>query len=179
MEALDIMLKEYETLRQESLDTMNNRSQIVSFGLATIGVIIAAAFSLDRAERSLSLNTLIFSAGIPSLSVLILYIWLGEVERMMRVGDYLRGLEARINALADRQTALLQWEQWLRTSTKQMRYPYIVVIGLFFGLAFGAPVVGEVVMPSTCVHGLGSIGVPWLLMMPIVLHVYRRTRSFK
>ena len=179
MDTLELMLKEYETLRQESLDSINNRSQIVSFGLATIGLIVAAIFALDSSLQSTALVVLVFSVGIPIISVLILYIWLGEVERMMRAGDYLCGLEARINDVEGSGTAPLQWEQWLRSTTKQMKYPYIVVIVLFLGFAYTAPVVGFVEKGLTVCTHWWVIAIPWLVTLPFVAHIHWRTRSFK
>lgn len=176
---IELMTKEYETLRQESLDSMNNRSQVISFGLATIGLIFAAVFSLDAASQSKQLILLIFSAGIPIISIMILYIWLGEVERMMRAGEYLCGLEARINSMFETDDPPLRWEWWLRTSGKQMRYPYIMVIGLFFGLAFFAPVVGFFAKGFQLQADWWALIAPWGSITPFVVHVYLRARKLK
>jgi hypothetical protein len=97
MDRVEVLLKEYETLRQESLDSNNNRSQIVSFGLGTIGLLAASVLASERASASLPLLLMVFSGAIPIISILVLYSWLGEVERMMRAGRFMSELERRIN----------------------------------------------------------------------------------
>ena len=56
MDAIEIMLKEYETLRQEVLAAMSNRNSILSFGLATIGAIFTASIAADMVANVLSLE---------------------------------------------------------------------------------------------------------------------------
>lgn len=99
MDEVDALFKEYDTLRQESLDSMQNRTQIVAFGLGTLAVLAGAVLSLDSGDRSPHLIVAVFSIGLPVISALVLYIWLGEVERMMRAGKHIQQLELRINGI--------------------------------------------------------------------------------
>jgi hypothetical protein len=97
MDPIEIILREYDTVRSESLNTMSNRFQVVAFGLATLGALTAGVFAFgDRAQNPtfvlLSLNYL-----IPAISILVLFIWLGEVNRMNRAGLYIYYLEQEMN----------------------------------------------------------------------------------
>lgn len=179
IDIIDIMMKEYETLRQESMDSINNRSHIVSFGLASIGILAAGFFSSETALGLPFSVCLVFSYAIPAVSILVLYIWLGEVERMMRAGSYLRELEARINKLIDRPDPTLQWEQWLRTSHTQMTYPYLVVIMLFLGLTFGGPLIGIVLSQAPALSRWWTLAVPWVAGFGVALHVGAKARTFE
>lgn len=176
---VEAMFKEYETLRQESLDSMNSRNQIVSFGLATIGLLGAAVLSADDKIRSTRLILTVFGLGIPVLSVLVLYIWLGEVERMMRVGVYLEGLEERINAQFEADEPPLGWEAFLRLGRAQMVYPYVVVIGAFLGFALFGPVLA--VMAGSVsfwdYRWLWSLNLAALVL--VGCDVWERARRFK
>lgn len=172
-------MKEYETLRQESLDSINNRSQIVSFGLGTVGVLAAGVLASERASGSFPLLVLVFSLGIPTISVLVLYSWLGEVERMMRAGRFMVDLEARINAEISAAGPTLTWERWLRSSNTQMRYPYIVVLALFLGIAVGAPLLGLSVAAVSWREYWWCIAVPWGITFLVSAHMKRRTDTFR
>jgi hypothetical protein len=172
-------MKEYETLRQESLDSINNRSQIVSFGLGTIGILAGGVLASERASQSIPLLILVFSVGIPTVSVLVLYSWLGEVERMMRAGRFMVDLEARINAEISPGDPALTWERWLRTANTQMRYPYIVVLALFLGIAVGAPFLGLSMAAVSWAEYWWCIAAPWCLALLATAHMKRRTDTFK
>ena len=133
MDAIEIMLKEYETLRQESLNSMHNRNTILSFGLAAIGAIFAGsiiAYSTDTYSLIPSLALIIV---IPLISSFILLIWLGEYERMQRAGRFLVGIEHRINKEFSKE--LLTWETRLRERRVHMRYPYYATVGLLIGIS--------------------------------------------
>jgi len=51
MEKTDVMLKEYETLRQEILTAMGSRNSVLSFGLATIGAILTASLATQTGSN--------------------------------------------------------------------------------------------------------------------------------
>jgi len=162
MELIDIKLEEYKTLRTESLQSMRNRNEILSFGTASIGVIFWAATNLYSNGKML-FSFYILLLLLPALCILITYLWLGEAERMSRVSVYLMGLETEINELITQSQENSQnnnnlyssgralfkglfWENYLRTKPKkikllkfkkthQMIYPYVAVLILFYGLA--------------------------------------------
>jgi predicted MFS family arabinose efflux permease len=179
MDRAEVLLKEYETLRQESLDSINNRSQIVSFGLGTLGILTAGVFASDLALKSFPLLVLVFSMGIPTISVLVLYSWLGEVERMMRAGRFMVDLEARINAEISPGNPALTWERWLRSESTQMRYPYVVVLALFLGIAIAAPFVGLAVAAVPWASHWWCVALPVCGTLLVAVHIKRRTSTFR
>lgn len=179
MNKTELLLKEYETLRQESLDSINNRSQIVSFGLGTIGLLAAGVLASERASSSLPVLSLVFCLAIPTISILVLYSWLGEVERMMRAGRFLVDLEARINAEIDSKEPTLTWESRLRSGSTQMRYPYLVVLALFLGIAAGAPLVGLAIAWPAWRTYCSWIALPLLAVLFVAYHMASRARTFR
>lgn len=133
MDSIEILLKEYETLRQESLDTINNRNTILSFGLATIGAIFAGS-SIAYTTGTYSLvSSLVLILAIPAISSFVLFIWLGEYERMQRAGRFLVELEHKINEESSKE--LLTWETYLRKRHAHMKYPYHAVVMLLIGIS--------------------------------------------
>lgn len=179
MDRIEVMLKEYEMLRQEILGAMSNRAQIISFGLGTIGVLFAGILTSDLAKESPKLLIVVFSFAIPTASVLVLYIWLGEVERMMRAGRYLANLEGRINRALGAGEDTLRWENWLRDTRVQIRYTYLVVIALFFGFAYGSPVLTVLAGKLAFRSHAWVVLLPWAAGVPILCDVYRRTSRFR
>jgi len=69
MDEIRHLIKEWETLRQENDSSINNRIQIISFGLATIGIITAGILSSNLIKGYSKLFLLAFNFGIPAISV--------------------------------------------------------------------------------------------------------------
>jgi len=176
VDEVDALFKEYDTLRQESLDSMQNRTQIVAFGLGTLAVLAGAVLSRDAVSSQLIIA--VFCIGLPVIGALALYIWLGEVERMMRAGKHIQQLELRINGIFN--TTVLTWETRLRsTGSLQMKYSYAVVIALFAGSALFAPWVGLAAgaLPI-CSYWLGVV--PGSLVgCGVLAHTFVKSRSFQ
>jgi hypothetical protein len=146
MDWISIALEEYKTLRNESLNSMQTQQSTLRTGSAAIAVIMAAGFSLWTINELLP--GIIFLGAVPILSYLILTIWMGEVYRMMRAGKHLCGVENRINEKLDEEPKPLTWENWLREKQAdkkppQMLFNYLCIIILFFFLAVGSVVVGD------------------------------------
>jgi len=135
MDSVEIMLKEYETLRQESLNSMNNRNTIISFGLATIGAIFAGSIVAYTTGTYSLISSLALILVIPIISIFVLFMWLGEYERMQRAGKFIAKLEDKINVEASKK--LLTWETHLRESQShaKMKYPYTATMGLLIGIS--------------------------------------------
>jgi len=144
MDPIEIMLKEYETLRQESMNAMNNGNRILSFGLAAISAIFTSSiFAYTTGKYSL-IPSLAFILVIPAISIFILFMWLGEYERMQRAGKFLVKLELKINKEASKE--LLTWETHLRKSQSHMKYPYNATVLLLIGISGISLVLGLVAM---------------------------------
>lgn len=159
MDKTDVMLKEYETLRQEILTAMGSRNSILSFGLATIGAIFTASLATQTGNTPSLLASLILELGVPAISAFVLFMWLGEYQRMQRAGKFLVGLEKRINESVS--SELLSWETSLRAERKHMKYPYNTTVMLLILISALSQIIGLVTMgiSPNLVWGLSIIGV--------------------
>ena len=148
MDPVEIMLKEYETLRQESLEAIKNRNSVLAFGLAAISAIVAACVATVEAAtetgaEAAAHGVAIFAltALVPAVSLFVLVAWLGEHKRSRRVGTFLAGLEERINEKAGKTETLLTWESE-HLAGKHMMWPYCVVPLLLVFIGYGSFLVG-------------------------------------
>ena len=178
MDKIEVLLKEYEILHQESHNNINNRNKIISFGLATIGLIFASMFSADAATRTPILVLIVFCFVIPVISIFVLYLWLGEVERMVRAGDYLRELEDRINSILDKEKTTLRWEKWIISKERQIKYLYLVVILFFLFLACASPLIGIVLGQLKFMKFGWAVFIPWVSEALIIWHVWSKAKTF-
>ncbi len=141
---ISVAIEEYKTLRQESLESMKGQQSTVRMGMATVGVVIAAGFNVwDKTP----LSDLVFLAFNPIICYLTLIIWIGEVTRMMRVGNYLSLIEKKLNGYFKEEDPIIYWENWLRTKnakdqTPQLKDNYKAIISLFLGTAISSTAIG-------------------------------------
>lgn len=115
-QAVEISLQEYAAIRGEILTSLSNQVSVLSFGAATVGLIVAATATLWRDEPMLAgLLALII---VPAICFLSLTVFLGEQVRLFRAGRFLHELERRLNQAAkptiqaEHGHSLLTWEQW-------------------------------------------------------------------
>ena len=144
MDPVEIMLKEYETLRQESLNSMNNRNTIISFGLATVGAIFTGSIVAYTTDIHSLIPSLALIVAIPIINTFVLFMWLGEYERMQRAGSFIAKLERKINKEALKE--LLTWETHLRgdQAHAKMKFPYTATMGLLIGISVVSTALGLV-----------------------------------
>lgn len=145
MNWLSVVIEEYKTLRNESLASMGTQQSILRFGTAAIAIVIATGFNLW--EKS-PLPEMIFLLFFPTISYLVLTIWMGEVARMMRAGIFLVKLEEKINKEFGDKPKALTWENWLRETqhdgkTPQLRWNYYAIIFLFLSMAIASIGIGN------------------------------------
>jgi hypothetical protein len=164
----DWLAREYETLRQESLASIGHRLQILSFGVAALGLLSGGA-SVASASKATPVSVGILSFAIPIVLVLVLFIWMGEFERMVRAGNYIVRIEARVNKGLGQ--PVLGWETWLRTKQAQMGYPYARSIDLFVMSAAPFPILGWFRSELSWIH------ISWLVVLPIAGLTLVRWRS--
>ncbi|MCJ7484052.1 MAG: hypothetical protein MUO31_13920 [Thermodesulfovibrionales bacterium] len=127
--------QEYTTLRQESLQSMGNRNQIITFGLGSIGLLIAATLSASTDALIAKFIPMVFNIIVPIISILIYIAWFAEFERMVRAGKYIQHLEDAINRTLVHDA--LSWEHDLEKM--RMGYAYFSVFALFLGIAVVSP----------------------------------------
>lgn len=155
----DILLKEYETLRQEILTAMGSRNSILSFGLAIIGAIFTASLATQTGETPSLFASLLLELAVPAISAFVLFMWLGEYQRMQRAGKFLVSLEKRINDNVSKE--LLTWETSLRVKQVHMKYPYNTTVMLLVLISALSQTIGLVTMGimQNIMWGLLIIGV--------------------
>ena len=97
---IDVIMKDYEILKTYStIMSPSIRYNLISIFFATIGIIISGTITaLANGIEKLSIMpviviSLLLGAFIPVFSISMLYVWLGEEQRMMRIGEYCKGLE--------------------------------------------------------------------------------------
>lgn len=111
----DIVLGEYNSIRNESAESLKHQQSIINYGLTAIGVLIAFSANLWGKEHVVES---IFALFIPFICNLIILIWNGEVRRMSRAGQYIKKLEEKIqkelSMLSNISQPPLEWETFLR-----------------------------------------------------------------
>lgn len=163
MDSIEIMLKEYETLRQESLTAMGNRMSILSFGLAAIGAILAAGIATYTPGSYSPLSSLFLILLVPAITNFTLFMWLGEYQRMQRAGSFLARLEHRINEKA--KEPLLTWETELRKQRHHMRYPYNTTVLLLMIISVISLIIGIIIL------GLPTIWIWISVIVGVIIHL--------
>lgn len=138
---LDVVMQEYTAIRREIDTTLANQVAILSFGAATVGLLVAAAASLWDREPLLTAALLLFV--VPSACFLALAVHAGELVRLMRAGLFLHELEDWMNEAwsktLDERRPLLTWEQWhIREGTADVdRHNLLAISAVFVTLAAG------------------------------------------
>lgn len=147
---IEIMMKEYE-LRENyaTISSPGIRYNIMSFALATVGIIISGIlFALTSRNSTallliLTVNLMIFL--VPAFCFSIIAIWLGEEYRMMRVGEYCKDIERKINDKLGKEN-ILNWETFKRG--KSVKYPEFFVIAIFIGISIAFSIGGIFIMST-------------------------------
>lgn len=106
---LEALLTQYTSLREESMNTINNRVQVMMLGMAAMGALVAGVLTIDDPVASKLPIFAIFSIAIPLVAIFVLLVWISEAVRCHRVGYFLAAdCEARINAKLGR--LVMTWE---------------------------------------------------------------------
>jgi hypothetical protein len=116
MTAEDLDLEQYRALRGEILRAMEDGNQVMSFGLAAIGIVVSAGLT----AKDTPVGFILFAAVIPLLSALVLSIWFASYERLSRASYFITGIEERLNKSIGNK-GLLMWDSWLRTPSKKSK----------------------------------------------------------
>ncbi|WP_139240775.1 hypothetical protein [Geitlerinema sp. PCC 9228] len=138
------VMQEYNALRSEMKQSIANRNLVALFGFLSLTIMsYIGVYSIINGFQDISF--MVFSVFLPAIGIIILSIWLGEAERVTRLGIYLYKLEARINLLLHKSKTnklILNWENWLRgdsntsqqQSNNQFLYPYYAIVLLFLAI---------------------------------------------
>jgi hypothetical protein len=132
---LELVMHEYDAIRGEILVTLSNQVSTLSFGAATVGLLVAATAALWKDAELLS--GLLLLLIVPMVCFLTLAIYSGEQVRLMRAGLFINRLENCVNhAGRSRGGALLTWEQWqeIRAGSGDVDAMNRIAITLVFAL---------------------------------------------
>ncbi len=143
---VNALLAEYGTLRQETMNTINNRTQILMLGLAAIAALAGGTLTSDRLTSSKLLVAAVFSGAIPLVCVFVLLVWMSEAIRCHRVSYYLASaVEARINAKLGRLTVTWEAALWTVLPRDELWGPSMMALALVGVFAAAAPWLGVLV----------------------------------
>jgi hypothetical protein len=137
----ELLLEEYRTLRQESLDSLGHRLTVVNFTFAALSVVIAAMLASNA--PSPALLAIFGLLLVPQGAKAGLFIWLGEYQRSQRAGRHIAHLEQRLNELAAAADGEgMSWESGLKNRQAHMSTPYIATIAFTIGAGWAGALVG-------------------------------------
>jgi hypothetical protein len=176
---LQALLTEYQSLRQESMNAITNRIQIVALGMAAIAAMAGASVTSQALSSNPALIRGVFSGAIPITCTFILLMWLSEAVRSHRVSYFLASaVEAAVNAKLGR--LVMTWEAGLWTGLlprDELWGPSMAALGVVGLLGAAAPWLG-VVMTQTPVsmfrgRPLYEVWAPYALYLVVVVYCLR------
>ncbi|MGB6947255.1 MAG: hypothetical protein WBE37_32950 [Bryobacteraceae bacterium] len=105
---LEILFKEYDTLRAEIISRINNIFQIVGFAVSVSAVGMPLLWSRT--------TTYVFWISVLALAAVLYGLWLLVHVEIGRAAERLRQIEAQVNGIEGQE--LLQWEtRWGRAGS--------------------------------------------------------------
>lgn len=150
MNKIEALLKQYELIQNYTFNTIPaSKNSILSFGLAILGAIFTGNIILLSTDKYSLISILIFLIILPLASVTIMFIWLGEIDRMMRAGAFLLSLEEQINTESNEE--IFNWEKYIRLKKSLIMYPDIFALCVFLGTSFFSIIV-SLFIPDTILY---------------------------
>jgi uncharacterized membrane protein len=177
MERCDLLLEEYKTLRQEIHVSMQNRNQILAFGLASMSALLAGAF-LGKTDVQDHVPIIAMGTfGVPVAALFTLYLWCAEYVRMTRAGRHLATLERRINE--EVYASMLVWEcqRWTPEGSRIACDSLRAIQALFSAVIVLVPFGGVLIAGVDLSRYWWAI-TPWLAM-PLVITVVHIERLLR
>jgi 8-oxo-dGTP diphosphatase len=108
---LNVVLEEYKAVRAEILVSLQLQQQVIAFGITVLGA--ASAVGLNFLQSNVYV-----SAGIglisPAIALVVVLVWVGELERMVRAGAWVALTERRLATSFAPLPPPLGWESALR-----------------------------------------------------------------
>ena len=160
MKPVEVMLKEYETLRQQQALALSQGYQLVGYGLVALALLGAGTFAVAGEAPFAGFVPATLCYVIPLLASLILLLWVGQHDRRRWVGDYLVTLEIDINDTLGKDA--LVWENYVRHH-RPLRYPDLAVVVLLLGITLSMPLLGQQAAGLELGTLSAHVLVPWLL----------------
>jgi len=143
MDASDLLLEQYKTVRQETLDALSQMQPINQWGLGSIGVTIG--FGLVASQHSATAGAVVLMGLVPVLVAFGVIEMAVVAQRVVAARHYLRQLEI---LLAEQVAGVLaSFVGWERERAKHFRVATsgFPALGAMIGIAVGiGPVLGGV-----------------------------------
>ena len=142
---LFVAIEEYKALRMEILNSIKLQYLTVQIGLTAIGVLLVLLSTFLNKKYLPQIFLLILT---PAASYITLFLWMGEVERMVRAGIYIHSREKYMSTLFKGMPSPLNWETWLREPVsngvdRHIAANYKSVIALYLGAAVTSILIGN------------------------------------
>ncbi len=142
---IEAALAEYQAHRAEVVAEGAAQQQILAFGAAAVGIVVAGAFNVwdDRGVAAVA-----FMGAVPLLSLLVLVQWAGRAAALMRVGAYLEAIEGALRRATAAPEPLLTWESVLtataaeRSLRPQAEWADASTVAIFGAIAIASTFVG-------------------------------------
>jgi hypothetical protein len=170
------VLSEYERLHNYSTSTSATiKTLLLSIGLGISTAIIASSKDMFDAGKTPERALFIFSLLVPAILVFTIFLWLGEISRMARIGNYLLKREVEINHLLGNDS--LGWERFLRQrANRTASWVDLFAIAILLLIALGSSILGYRLTSGhipehheTLVLVLSILG--YALSMPIIIFI--------
>ena len=176
MDWMFIVMEEYKTVRAESLTAIQMQQSVLSFGVAVLGIVLATGINV---WGKIILSEFIFLFLAPTISYLLIVVWMGEVERMVRAGAFLVRIEEKVNTVFDHTQKALEWESWLHTKengkTPQIIWNYLAILSIFLSISSASIVMGIYkVYPIWCLNYVIILIIVEILILFIIIFWFRR-----
>ena len=143
-EMINIILKEYDMVRNETRMFFNLQFTVVGIWITLIGVLLGFIFNkfIDSSSSEINASTmeLILIIILPGVSDFLGMIWLDFSMRITKNAYFTYGIEEKINKIASvNKMNLIEWEHY-KKSDSQSKTPvklinyfyYFIMIGCFF-----------------------------------------------
>ncbi len=127
------LIEEYKSIRFESLGAIKNQHSSLRIAVIIISAVFTYAYGFWKEEENV-LIYVFFLICIPIISYLFLGIWLGELARMLRAGNYIKTIEEKVSKISPDWS--FGFESWLRNEGKiySLRINYYAVICFHYGI---------------------------------------------
>jgi hypothetical protein len=148
---LSALLAQYDTLRQESLNAISNRPQVLLVGVAAVGALWSAPITIENDVLRAQTVPLVYSMIVPLTILLLLVVWIGEAARINRVHRFMASdVEAKINRKLGRM--VVTWETSLRVGLMprdEFAGPTFIVTAVLTLLSWSSPLIGLLMTDRT------------------------------
>jgi hypothetical protein len=182
MQLEDVLLEEYKSVRQESLEAAGRVQSVTQYLFAAGGVAITVG--LVAADKDETAGAAVLMALIPLVVVLGIAMMTLEIQRVLGARRHLQKLETRINALLDPPEEGLSWEA--ARLTPEMRplnpFPIVFVVALA-GIVVIGPGIGGLVLRDdlTTWYFIGAAAdlILAVVVTVVALRTYPRLRELE